>query len=522
MKKTVSTVLMLSVMGFAASVYAQALAPTPRGAPRTPVSRQVVVPGHDPIPAARTLQGPAAIIDGEKLRIDEADLRLFGIVPPQLSASFGPQARATLDTLANGQAVTCQVRDRDRDGRLLATCRNSAGLDMALELLKRGLAVTARGSIAGTELSAAYLAGEQAAQNAKIGLWSSLPPAPVSAIAAAPKPEPVAEKEDKPVVVAKPDMQNKIVADTLAAEQARIDADSWPIDNVGFFERYQILIAGMLMLATGLAIGAASWLQDRRDRNDDLKAVAAALRGELMAARSVCSGRAKSITGEAQDKETVWPRIRSTLYQAYVGRLGLLGAELARQVASIYGQSGDYAALYSPTGAGHEAPKKQALETLVKYIDAVLPKLAQIEQSGKVPVGNNYAPVANLQYSEPRYAPARAAKPVTAPQAAPIAEPVATENAVEETPVTVETPSAVTPTPAQNMAEKIANLSPVALWENVRGFMQGHRTAVEQVPVEPHPHTDGDYAAMIEADMIRYQYGENIETLDITPHKKQG
>ena len=118
--------------------------------------------------------------------------------------------------------------------------------------------------------------------------------------------------------------------------------------STGFFERYQILIAGFLMLATALSIIGALWAQKRRDRLDEIKAVAAALRGELMAARGVCFGRIKSITTDAEDSAATWPRIRATLYQAYVGRLGLLGAELARQISSIYGQSSDYAALYAP------------------------------------------------------------------------------------------------------------------------------------------------------------------------------
>src|ERR1700688_467380 len=83
------------------SISAQAQqAPAPRGMPRTRESRETLVQPRDPMPTSRQVQGPAAIIDGEKLRIGETDMRLFGIVPPQLAASFGPQARASLDTLA--------------------------------------------------------------------------------------------------------------------------------------------------------------------------------------------------------------------------------------------------------------------------------------------------------------------------------------------------------------------------------------------------------------------------------------
>ena len=171
--KSISALLIVTILAATAAEAQEA--PPPRRMPRTPVSREVLVGAREPMPASHQLQGPAVIIDGERLRIGESDLRLFGIVPPQLSASYGPQARATLDMLAGAQSVNCQIRDRDRDGRLLATCQNAGGSDMALELLKRGLAVTARGSLAGTDLSTPYLAAEQAAQIQKIGLWSAVP-----------------------------------------------------------------------------------------------------------------------------------------------------------------------------------------------------------------------------------------------------------------------------------------------------------------------------------------------------------
>ena len=142
---------------------------------------------------SRDVEGPATIIDGEHLRIDDVDLRLFGVVPPQLSASFGPQARAALDQLTRGQNVHCHVRDRDHDGRFLATCTTvNTRADLAIELLRRGLAVTARGSLEPTEFAAPYAAAEDAARSQKAGLWSVTvpPPAMPAAPAAAAVPVP--------------------------------------------------------------------------------------------------------------------------------------------------------------------------------------------------------------------------------------------------------------------------------------------------------------------------------------------
>src|SRR5580704_7732936 len=115
---TGSAAALIAVLLFAASAMAQMM-PAPHSAPRTPVNRQTITHAEPP---ARDVQGEALIIDGERLRIGDTELRLFGIVPPQLSASFGPQARAALDAVTKGQTVSCHVRDRDHDGRLLATC----------------------------------------------------------------------------------------------------------------------------------------------------------------------------------------------------------------------------------------------------------------------------------------------------------------------------------------------------------------------------------------------------------------
>lgn len=502
MTKIVSIFLSMFLLATAAT--AQEM-PAPRRMPRVPVSREVLA--QPAMPTSKEVQGPAAIIDGEKLRIGDTDLRLFGVVPPQLAASFGPQARSELDTLASGQNVSCQIRDRDRDGRLLATCRNAAGADMALELLKHGLAVTARGSIAGTELAAAYAAAEQAAQNQKIGLWSVAVSAPV-AVAAVPatqvvkpeaaKPEVAKQesislndggdikKDDKTAKSPAPETQTqaKIAADLLsqrAEAQARIDDTlAMPSDEVGFFERYQILISGFLMLATALSVIGALWAQKSRDRRDEVKALAAALRGELMAARSICAGRAKNITAEIDDRLAIWPRIRSTLYQAYVGRLGLLGAELARQVASIYGQSSDYAALYNTSAsAQHEVSKKQALETLAKRIDEVLPRLAEIEKIGRIPAG--------------KFRPA---------------------------------PAEGTPTHTFSTSPQAVFRAAFSALEGARNFIQNYRAVIvptvapaPPLPIDPQI---AEYAAIIEADMALYQDRDNVEPLDLPLQKKRG
>ncbi len=403
------------VLFYASAVCAQ-IAPPPHKSPRAPVSQQSLPDSQPAVPPTHEITGQAQIIDGERLHVGDLDLRLFGVVPPQLSASFGPQARTVLDNLTAGQTVSCHIRDRDHDGRFLATCHNGSNVDLALELLRRGLAVAARGSLQPTDLAMPYEAAEQAAQAQKLGLWSAtIPPAasiPVQAAATknettpqpaatvvqlAPKPETKTEAatNSEPPAATKStaladQVQATLQADTLAANEPENVSDTTlpESEEPGFLIRYQLLVTGLVMLVTALSILAVITWQRQRERRDEIRAIAAALRGELMAARAVCLTRAKELTPDADDKTVTWPRIRATVYQAYVGRLGWLGAELARKVASIYGQASDYASYYSINGSVEArvepTTKRQALLTLIQHIDDVLPRLGTIEYSGSV------------------------------------------------------------------------------------------------------------------------------------------
>jgi len=488
-------------------------APAPKRMPRTPVSSKPLDSPHSTAPASRELQGFATIIDGEKLKIGKTELRLFGIVAPQLSASFGPQARAHLDALAGGQIVACHIRDRDRETRLLATCTNGKGTDLALALLRRGYAVAARGSIIGTDVALGYTTAEQLAQSQKLGLWSMATIAASNAkaepVAAAPQQQPTKTEEPAPAPQqttteapkesgepTEAQMQASITNDLIVAqnEDQADESTAYDDEDIGFFERYQILISGLLMLATALCISATFTIQRVREKRDETKSLAAALRGELMAARSVCYGRAKSITNDTEDHTAMWPRIRSTLFQAYVGRLGLLGAELARQIASIYGQSGDYASLYNPAAVVPPigAPKKQALETLIKRIDEVLPKLAVIEKTGKIPSHHHH----HNQHQEPPR------DDLPSPVALSETMPVASQ------------------TPLQNHVVYASAL----LMDKVRRFLSSllvppPAQEIPQPPMQADPQV-AEYTAIIEADMERYQYADNAEQVDEDPPKK--
>ncbi len=472
----ISSAILFASLFLAVPALAQE-APVPHKSPRTPVNRESLAE-RAAAPTSREVQGQITILDTEKLHIGDFDIRLFGIVPPQLSASFGPQARAALDELTARQNVTCLIRDRDREGRFLATCHNAANNDLAVEILRRGLAVVARGSVSSTDLAPAYLAAEQAAQIQKLGLWSNLPPAPAPMpVAEAPKPPVVAAVTPTPTVVEKP-VTVSVKTDTKPAHNVEVAVPETrdevvPSASPSFMARYQLLITGMLMLATALGMLGAIAIQRRIDRRTEMRAIAAALRGELMAARAVCMGRLKL----AGDKDISWPRIRSTLYQAYVGRLGWLGAELARWVASIYGQASDYASYYGDSDDARNStmPKRQALQTLIRHIDEVLPRLALIEHSGNA---------------------------------------AAADMGLRQAAVSMHTEASPVVSPANNVSLNTIT-SPVSkLWVRVQDLAHRQWAPSHQ----PHQSQDAiaEYTAMIEEEMKRFAFDDGEE--DVSMH----
>ncbi|MDP9126774.1 MAG: thermonuclease family protein [Pseudomonadota bacterium] len=502
-------------------------APVPHKMPRTPVHREPIAGAGHAFPASREIAGQAIIIDGEKLRIGDIDMRLFGVVPPQLSASFGPQARAALDEVTNGQTVNCTIRDRDREERFLATCRSAGNVDLALELLRRGLAVVARGSVATTELAASYLAAEQAAAAQRTGVWSVAVPmaasmpapmlAPVAPTAPAvlpnadtthklaeEKPLQAAVKSEPPkTVVAEPQAKPAwSQAPALAPSMVDVSHDSELSREPGFLARYQLLVTGILMLLTAFGTFAAFMFQRMRERRSEMQAIAAALRGELMAARSVCLARIRAAT-EIEDKDIVWPRIRATLYQAYVGRIGWLGAELARRVASIYGQASYYAAYYD-AGDGSRVvtmPKRQALQALAQHIDDVLPRLAVIEHTGNPGTGR-------MNPGKP---------------AAAIAAPSASHSSGQPAALTARPSASTTPdlSPATVDAAAISGetaggqagfgVGPAHLWTVMRKFARGpwgeRKESAANDPI-------AEYTALIEEEMKRFSFQEGEEGVE--------
>jgi endonuclease YncB( thermonuclease family) len=547
------------------------VAPTPRRSPRTPVQREKLAERNKiDLPPSRVVTGTASVIDTERLKIGDVEMRLFGVVPPQLSATFGPQARAVLDSLSATGAVSCAIRDRERDGRFLATCRNVAGADLALELLRRGLAVAARGSLRTTELNVSYLATEQAAQGQRLGLWSvTLPPAAsedsirkvvehneaVAVAAAAAKEPPALEvhaanaspvpaqdapktapkagpkAEPIPVVVTVNGTPSQATADKTELETPKIDqilpylmpleepeVPQAKVADMGFFERYQLLVTGLLMLLTSLGVIVAVLFQRWNDKREERRSVAAALRGELMAARAVCLARLNAAGAERGERNFSWPRIRTLVFQAYVGRIGYLGAVLSRQVASIYGQAADYFTYYNAGHGNAAASKRKALKTLVSHIEEVLPKLATIEESRLINIRPTITAVTSRLPSLPT-PPLRLAKPSPKVETGPELheEAYRGENQDDDSDQEIE---ATDPAPAAKQAKPASGqgMKHGRLWDAIRKFAAERLETPETNSMEDH---FPDYASLSDDEELEAMiYDEGLD--DVFEEKTTG
>lgn len=126
-----------------------------------------------PAAAAETLTGQASVIDGDTLEIHGERIRLHGIDAPESGQHCrysgtlqrcGQQAANTLDQLINGKPVTCEGKERDRYGRLVAVCYVD-GIDVNATMVRNGWA------LAYVRYSKDYLLHEQAAAQEQRGMW---------------------------------------------------------------------------------------------------------------------------------------------------------------------------------------------------------------------------------------------------------------------------------------------------------------------------------------------------------------
>lgn len=397
-------------LGFSLTAHARDdIMPPPAKAPRIPVERVPLAEKEAPA-SSREIEGEAAVVDGEKIMVDGKQVRLFGIVTPSLSSNFGPQARQQLEKMVKG-AILCKITDRDRDGNPIAFCGSADVPDISYEMLRQGWAMADRRALKDNSLADIYQKAEGDAQATNRGMFAPTSmttivpladPQKTVVVAAPPVAAPTPAPESQPAPAAAPEK-------TVSAQPAAESAPS----IMAQIERYQTLIAAGILLLAAYLYGSVAQRREYVKIRETRRAVAAALRGELLSARQVFRAKARDLVflkaeeskAKANDKPAaraaqLWPRIRTTIYQANTASLGLLGSELARRVASVYGQCTDYASYFQQAPAARLPSAKTVADTLTvlgQHMDVVLEGLAQVERTGRpfvdAPVKVTPAPV---------------------------------------------------------------------------------------------------------------------------------
>lgn len=124
---------------------------------------------------AQIITGPAEAVDGDSLNLSDTRVRLLGIDAPEgrqtckrggATWNCGEEAAALLRSLVRGRAVTCEGRDTDPYGRLVAVCK-AGGIELAGAMIEAGMAVAL------PQFSDAYLEGEARVRRHRVGIWGS-------------------------------------------------------------------------------------------------------------------------------------------------------------------------------------------------------------------------------------------------------------------------------------------------------------------------------------------------------------
>lgn len=126
-------------------------------------------------PAQDRIIGVASVIDGDTIEIHGQRIRLYGIDAPESSQlcarrsgepwRCGQQASFALADRIGRATISCQPRDQDRYGRVVAVCFKG-GEDLNRWMVLNGWAVAYR------RYSVDYVADEEAARRTQTNIWS--------------------------------------------------------------------------------------------------------------------------------------------------------------------------------------------------------------------------------------------------------------------------------------------------------------------------------------------------------------
>jgi endonuclease YncB( thermonuclease family) len=120
------------------------------------------------------IAGRPKIVDGDSFEIGGVGVRLFGVDAPEgrqscardgRAWSCGDAAAAELRRLVGSRDVTCERRDVDTYGRIVAVCRVGT-TDLGAAIVRAGFAVAYR------RFSDSYVDEEREARAARRGVWA--------------------------------------------------------------------------------------------------------------------------------------------------------------------------------------------------------------------------------------------------------------------------------------------------------------------------------------------------------------
>ena len=122
-----------------------ASAPIPRRTPTSVDGRRepwrIQSVSAAPIQQKRVLKGRAYVVDGDTIKLEKKNVRLFGIDAPELDHPYGKKAMWDLRKICAGQTITAEVIEEDTHGRIVARCSLPDGTDLSAEMVKLGLAL---------------------------------------------------------------------------------------------------------------------------------------------------------------------------------------------------------------------------------------------------------------------------------------------------------------------------------------------------------------------------------------------
>ena len=134
----------------------------------------MTLPGSD-AHAADQIVGRASVVDGDTLEIHGERIRLFGIDAPESgqtcldatgqSYRCGQKAALVLDARIGEGVVTCERKDTDRYGRMVALCRVFSE-DLGAWMVGLGWALAYRA------FSTRYVPAEDLARSRGLGMWA--------------------------------------------------------------------------------------------------------------------------------------------------------------------------------------------------------------------------------------------------------------------------------------------------------------------------------------------------------------